>query len=236
MAIKIRDFTEEEMKEIPVQLELGPGRSRTLGTTIAFDMCGNDYVQPEVQMMIGFEAFPLPDNSVDKVVAVNMMEHLPRASYFPVFDVFDTQQVFDWRVHRPIIYTIEEVYRVLKVGGEFHMYNPASYTGASCGDPTHLSEWDTSCIQPYFQYDCQIYDMRFNFDVVTNQRNGNEFKAILKKNNEEIFIPNPPSYIWRPASIKPENYFKLTYERLIKMCHQCGYMWDADKKGWVDIR
>ena len=77
------------------------------------------------------QAWPWPDNSVDEVYAKDVFEHLPDKRH-----------------------TMNELWRVLKVGGRATIQVPHATLGdgGHC-DPTHCSYWTASDFEYYTPYD-----------------------------------------------------------------------------------
>ena len=73
--------------------------------------------------------WPWPDSSVDEIAAYDVIEHLPNR-----------------------IFTMNEMWRVLKPGGRAHIEVPNAAKGAGQHqDPTHVSAWCMNSWQ-YFQH------------------------------------------------------------------------------------
>ena len=119
------------------------------------------------------EGIPVPDNSFDLVVAVDFLEHtLPQKN----------------------IMIMEEIYRVLKVDGEFYTVVPST-DGNNTGafqDPTHFSYWNK--IKFFYFLDDEfgnrfrsLYNIQCWFQPKVLETYYNEYdvtyvRAILKKN------------------------------------------------------
>ncbi len=90
---------------------------------------------PNVDMIADVtNGIPLPDKSVDMVIARDFLEHIPMG--------------------QPNIKIMEEIYRVIKVGGALSFEVPSTdwnNTGAF-QDPTHISFWNEKKFQ-YFMDD-----------------------------------------------------------------------------------
>jgi SAM-dependent methyltransferase len=72
------------------------------------------------------EPIPFDTEMFDYVTAYDFLEHIPRLIYAP-----------DRRY--PFVELMNEIYRVLKVGGTFHSQTPAYPHGPVFRDPTHVN-------------------------------------------------------------------------------------------------
>lgn len=111
---------------------------------------------------------PIPDKSTDIVMARDFLEHIPMGS--------------------PGIKIMEEIYRVLKVGGHFHFEVPST-DGNNMGafqDPTHVSFWN---------------QMKFNYFIADEYGKG--FRSLYNINCH-----------FKPVSIETYyNEWNVTYVR-----------------------
>jgi SAM-dependent methyltransferase len=92
---------------------------------------------------------PYGDDSVDVVRAFDFLEHMPNDKRLDI---------------------IEEIYRVLKPGGEFQHFTPSTAGKGAFQDPFHLSFWN---INSWFYYCPELggpmnerYDIKANFKIV----------------------------------------------------------------------
>lgn len=93
---------------------------------IALDMdAAND---PDIVCRLGRDHIPLPDNSVDQAVAIHVLEHIGRQG--------ETEEwFFFW----------EDLYRVLRPGGELHFISPLWNSVWAWSDPTHSRALAPQC-------------------------------------------------------------------------------------------
>lgn len=84
-----------------------------------------DYPGVDVVTNLEFK-WPWEDNSVDYIMAVDLVEHL-----------------------RDKIYTMHEAYRVLKPDGIFHIKVPSTDHRGAWQDPTHVSYWNENSFMYY---------------------------------------------------------------------------------------
>lgn len=79
--------------------------------------------RPEVKPDVCCDALHLPfdDNSIDKVLAYDFLEHIPIGSTIDM---------------------VSEIYRVLKPGGMLEHFTPSTDGRGAFQDPTHVSFWN----------------------------------------------------------------------------------------------
>lgn len=112
---------------------------------------GVDICPPADQIADLSKAWPWPDSSVDEVMALDIVEHLPNK-----------------------IHTMNELWRVLKPGARATIEVPSSTHGAGADqDPTHVSRWNLNSFQ-YFEHKSfalqrfvRSYGIRAAFRVVS---------------------------------------------------------------------
>lgn len=154
-----------------VDLGCGPCKRGDIG----IDM--HPYPGVDIICHLGFEAIPLPDGAIDRVLAFDFLEHLPVAVYF--------REDGRWRVHRPRIYLIKEVYRILKPGGQFESLTPLYPHVTWAQDPTH--EAPPWCRETWL-YFCgwlpevtRAYGIDFAFRLVSMREEGGHLRVIVEK-------------------------------------------------------
>jgi len=77
-------------------------------------------VNPDMRLDVT-EGLPFADGSVDEIQAIDFLEHIPIGKVVPL---------------------IEEIYRVLKLGGSFVSLIPSTDGRGAFQDPTHVSFWN----------------------------------------------------------------------------------------------
>lgn len=137
------------------------------------------YPHPNVDIIchLGFEAIPLDDDSVDNVVAYDFIEHLPVSVYYREHGV--------WKVHRPRIFLMREIHRILKPGGRFESFTPNYPHATWAQDPTHEAPPWCRETWPYF---CgtwpeltRTYGIDFHFRMLHMQEEGGHLRVIVEK-------------------------------------------------------
>lgn len=128
------------------QLDLGSGgtpRAREGYDTWGVDVY--DTKNPQVKVAdIVIEPLPFKDDEFELVTAYDLLEHIP-----PLVYQLDLRR-------NPMIELFNEIYRVLKHGGEFYHqtpgYHPNENSQAVWQDPTHVYVW-TPVTSNYFSGD-----------------------------------------------------------------------------------
>ena len=137
-----REFEVYQNSHPELSLNIGCGRNndpKMYGIDL-LDVPGVDLVHDIT------EGLPFPDNTFDRISAVDILEHVPMGT--------------------PNIKIMEEIYRVLKPEGEFYFSVPST-DGNNVGafqDPTHISFWNQTKFQ-YFYADVVEGSFRGLYDI-----------------------------------------------------------------------
>lgn len=150
---------------MPKQLDIGSGDFAAFQGHIREDMTeaeGLDIVQFEYGNKvadIAIEALPYKDDQFDLVTAHDVLEHIPKMLYMPTLvyepgttaagKLKEMSLVLKYQRRNCMIELFNEVYRVLKDGGEFHFVVPKAGTTQYWADPTHCTEWVEDSINYY---------------------------------------------------------------------------------------
>lgn len=134
----------------PIRLNLGSGY-RKIPDFVNID----NRIETGPDMVLDVtRGLPYDDNSVDMVAAMDFLEHIPTGK---------------------TVALIEEVYRVLKPGGEFISVTPSTDGRGAFQDPTHVSFWNANSWL-YYMDDAYraLYGIRAKFsgsimDVITDE-------------------------------------------------------------------
>lgn len=124
--------------------------------------------------LLGFEPLPFEDSTVDEVMCRDFLEHIPKAVYLES----------KGRLHYPVMYLMDEIWRVLKPGGIFRSWTPMYPHPEVFQDPTHLSAWTIKSMD----YFCgiyagakRIYKIQSCFEKIDVREEGFYLYAELKK-------------------------------------------------------
>jgi len=122
---------------------------------------------------LAIEAIPFPDDHFDYVSAYDFIEHIPRVIYNP-------NRRFSF------IELMNEIYRVLKMGGTFASFTPAFPKEAAFVDPTHVNIITENTFPLYFDNKNRWgkdYGFIGSFEIVDQKwhPNNSHLQTIMKK-------------------------------------------------------
>jgi len=122
---------------------------------------------------LAIEAIPFPDDHFDYVSAYDFIEHIPRVIYNP-------NRRFSF------IELMNEIYRVLKMGGTFASFTPAFPKEAAFVDPTHVNIITANTFPLYFDNKNRWgkdYGFIGSFEIVDQKwhPNNSHLQTIMKK-------------------------------------------------------
>lgn len=105
---------------------------------------------------LSVEKIPFGDNFFDIVTAFDFIEHIPRVIYMP------TKRFC-------FVELMNEIYRVLKPGGEFLSFTPAYPALEVFSDPTHVNVITEITFPSYFSGSCtaSLYGFKGNFEIIS---------------------------------------------------------------------
>ena len=117
------------------------------------------------------ETIPFPDNFFDALTAHDFVEHVPRIIYNP-------------NRRFPFIELMNEIYRVLKPGGNFLSFTPAYPHAEAFRDPTHVNIITDQTFPVYFDNVNiwgKMYGFKGKFRIVSQEWRGPHLLSILQK-------------------------------------------------------
>lgn len=124
---------------------------------------------------IGSEDLPFEDRYFDIVSAFDVLEHIPRASRYHDETIY------------PFVEAMNEIWRVLKLGGLFYSETPCYPMKEAFQDPTHVNIMTEDTLKLYFAERgwARIYGFKGSFRLVLECWKGSHYCCILQKVNEE---------------------------------------------------
>jgi SAM-dependent methyltransferase len=147
----------EGQKKNLIKLNLGSGNHKPIGY-INLDISSE--FRPDI--VCNFElGLPLKDNSIDEIIAYNIIEHLPN-----------------------IIFIMNELWRVLKQGGLLEICVPHEFSVFAHADPTHKKIFN----EESFKYFCsnakhywihQSYGIKCNFYLISQKVKINRYDGYI---------------------------------------------------------
>lgn len=120
---------------------------------------------------LAVEAIPFDSDSFDYVTAFDVIEHIPRVVYLPAR-------------RNSFIVLMDEIHRVLKLGGLFFSHTPAYPHAEAFQDPTHVNIITESTFPLYFddRYRwASPYGFRGAFTVLSQEWRGCHLLTTLRK-------------------------------------------------------
>lgn len=117
------------------------------------------------------EPIPFPDATFDYVTAHDFLEHIPRLIYVP-------------QRRNAFVEVMNEVWRVLKIGGIFMSFTPAYPHAAAFRDPTHVNIITDETFTAYFDNVnrwAAAYGFRGSFEVISQEWRGPHLLSLLRK-------------------------------------------------------
>ena len=144
------------------------------------DVC--DGLGPNVRMAdLAIEAIPFDSDSFEFVSAYDFIEHIPRVVYAP---------------HRrnSFVEFMNEVYRVLKMGGFFVSSTPAYPNPEAFMDPTHVNIITDKTFLAYFDNVnrwAEMYGFNGAFQMMQHEWRGSHLFVIMQKVPVPVRVPAP---------------------------------------------
>lgn len=137
---------------------------------------------PRVEIChLGFEEIPIESDTVDIVTAWDLLEHIPK--------VYNWKDENGWHTIYPYLFLIEEVYRILKVGGIWQINSPIVGQYPMFAPYNHITQ-----LEPH---SFNIFDLRQQHIMeVKKRRELDGIKAVFKILIQEVEIENV-RFLWK---------------------------------------
>lgn len=130
---------------------------------------------------LGFEAIPVETETVDLVTAWDLLEHIPKAYHW--------KDDNGWNTIYPLLFLIEEVWRILKVKGIFQINSPVVGQYPMFAPYNHVTQ-----LEPHT---FNIFDVeRQHIMEVKKRRELDGIKAVFEVLVQQVEIENV-RFLWK---------------------------------------
>lgn len=157
----------------------GPTPKNPFGANSVFGVDIRSFdVNPNVmKCALGIDRIPFTDDFFDAVTAYDVLEHIPRVATNGDVVAF------------PFVEAMNDIWRVLRVGGIFYSETPCFPMKEAFQDPTHVNIMTEDTLTLYFGESrwAKIYGFIGSFSVIKEGWIGNKYFCILKKTSAESF-------------------------------------------------
>jgi tetratricopeptide (TPR) repeat protein len=165
---------------------------------------------------LAIEPIPFEDNLFDYVTAHDFIEHIPRVLYVP-----SRRNAF--------IELMNEVYRVLKVGGMFLSNTPAYPHAPAFQDPTHVNIITFETFPLYFDDVnrwAAMYGFKGAFKITFQEWRGAHLLTVMKK----VLISEKELPVQKPEEFQYNKYAQaLELQRQGKIDEAITLFWEAHR-------
>ena len=135
------------MIDYALDLGCGPNPRNPFAADLVYGVDLQDFGNPLIKVAdLAIQPIPFDDNSFDYLTAYDFLEHIPRQLYLPSFIInpIGVERLY------PFVNVMNEIWRVLKLGGTFMSSTPAFPHAAAFQDPTHVNYVTPDTFGEYF--------------------------------------------------------------------------------------
>ncbi|MFA6014052.1 MAG: class I SAM-dependent methyltransferase [Gallionellaceae bacterium] len=160
--------------QINKSLDIGCGATpkNFFGADLVYGIDVRDDLENHIKRAdLVIEPIPYEDDFFEYVTAHDFLEHIPRLLYAP-----------DRRY--PFVELMNEIYRVLKMGGIFLSFTPAYPHGEAFRDPTHVNIISEQTFFAYFDDVnrwASMYGFKGSFKIVSQEWRGPHLLTLMRK-------------------------------------------------------
>lgn len=171
--------TSNTIKKRSLDLGCGPAAKNPFNADEVFGVDVRENMAANiVSADLAIERIPYGYNYFDFITAYDFLEHIPRVIYMPTR-------------RNPFVELMNEVYRVLKMGGMFLSLTPAYPHALVFRDPTHVNIITDETFPLYFDDEkrwAAMYGFNGAFKVLIQEWHGTHLLTVLQK----VPVPSPP--------------------------------------------
>jgi len=154
----------------------GPNPRNPFGANAVFgvDIRSFNINEDVKRCVLGIDDIPFESNFFDAITAYDVLEHIPRVMNEKKSVIF------------PFVCAMNEVWRVLKVGGLFYSETPCYPMKEAFQDPTHVNIMTEDTLRLYFADNAwaKIYGFVGSFSLIAEGWRGSNYFCILVKVSE----------------------------------------------------
>lgn len=138
------DLNELLEKKAGIQLDIACGRNKQGPDWVGMDI--QDVPGVDVVWDLNQHPWPLPDECVTRAIASHVLEHIPKVA------------IDNGRTRFPLLEFMNDLWRVMKPGGQFAIAVPHANSAGFAQDPTHTAEinermwWYFDPDHPFYQF------------------------------------------------------------------------------------
>lgn len=160
-----------------LDLGSGPAPRNPFGASFVYgvDIRAYDLDNDVRECRIGVEPLPFETGYFDVLTAYDVLEHIPRVA----FEKGETRF--------PFVFAMNEMWRVLRVGGVFYSSTPCYPMKEAFQDPTHVNIMTEDTLRLYFSEKnwARIYGYKGSFRLVDEGWVGSHYFCALQKTSDE---------------------------------------------------
>lgn len=180
------DLSTQESRSLDIGSGPFPRNPFNANSVFGVDIRSWDINENVKKCTMGTEPVPFNENHFDFVTAYDVLEHIPRAANKEELTIF------------PFVSAMNEIWRVLKVGGVFYSETPCYPMKEAFQDPTHVNIMTEDTLRLYFSEKtwARIYGFVGSFDLLAEGWHGAHYFCVLQKKTDvpinEINQPQKP--------------------------------------------